>query len=94
MTAILPTKELTNRSDKRKFKKDAMKCAAILERINTMFIWEIFHANKELTYDEIFIAYNVKWHEAIRELIERRKIEHCLLDILWFEENYKPIQEI
>ena len=94
MDAILPTKDLMNRSEKRKFKKDAMKCVGVLERINTAFVWEVFNAPKRLTYNEIYEAYNVKWCEAIKDLIETRKIKHCLIDILWFSENYKPNQTI
>jgi len=88
--AIIPLTTLTNRAQKRQFVREATKIAGELEEVNTAFIWYLFHAEKAKTYNEIYLSFLDKWQATVKSLAENKKFNHCAIDVLFFERNYKP----
>ena len=87
--AIIPLTTLTNRAQKRQFVREATKIAGELEVVNTTFIWYLFNAEKERTYNEIYLYFLDKWTETVKHLVANKKFSHCAIDVLFFERNYK-----
>ena len=88
--AIIPITSLNNRSQKRKFIREATKIAGVLEEINTSFIWYIFNAPKGTTYKEIYLHYLIEWQKAVKNLVQNKQFTNCAIDVLFFEREYKP----
>jgi hypothetical protein len=88
--AIIPLTQLTNRQQKRRFKKEAEKIAGKLEEVNTTFIWHLFNAADSMTYKEIYIYYLDQWKKTVESLVNSKQFTHVAIDLLFFEREYKP----
>ena len=87
--AIIPISNLVNRSEKRKFLKDATKVAGKLEEINTSFLWHLFNS-EGITYKKMYLHHLRQWNDAIDAIIKNKKINNIGIDRLFFEREYKP----
>jgi len=90
MSAIFPVNNLINRSEKRKYKIQALKVAPVLEEINTGFIWHIFNADPSMHYNEIYKHYAREWNDTVDRLAATKIFPCVAIDRLFFERNYKP----
>ena len=88
--AIIPISYLNNRSEKRKFTKDALKVVGKLEEVNTSFLWHLFNMEDSKTYKEIYLHFLSEWNRVIDQIIKSKKITQIGIDRLFFEREYKP----
>ena len=87
--AIVPITNLNNRSEKRKFTRDANKVAGKLEEVNTAFLWHLFNT-EGMTYKQMYLHYLKEWNDAVDALVRGKKITNIGIDRLFFEREYKP----
>lgn len=88
--AIFPANQLVNRSQKRRFTKEAMKAAEALEEVNTAFIYSLFNADPKVTYGGIYQNFLKKWVDTVDRLIATGEYKSILIDRNFFENEYKP----
>ena len=93
MDAIVPITDLTNRSQRRKFEKEALSIIEDLEKVNTEFLYHLFDDNDKSSYKELYSKFNGRWHKTITDILKSRKINNLAIDKLWFNNNYKPLME-
>jgi|TARA_R110000782_G_scaffold10513_3_gene32775 hypothetical protein len=87
--AIIPISNLNNRSQKRKFTKEAIKIAGKLEEVNTAFLWHLFNTEGK-SYREMYLHYLKEWNDTVDALVIGKKINNLAIDRLFFERQYKP----
>ena len=88
--AIFPITQLTNRSQKRAFTREAMKAAEALEEVNTAFTYSLFNADPKVTYGGLYHNFLQKWLDTVDKLISTGEYKNILIDRNFFENEYKP----
>lgn len=89
-SAIQPLTDLTNRKQKNKFQKEALRVVNHLEEINTSFLYELFNEDTVKSYGDLFQTYNQQWAAKVQEICTKTNIRHIGIDSKWFERNYQP----
>jgi hypothetical protein len=90
MDAIVATKDLRNRQDRRKFIREAQNIVEDLELVNTSFLHELFDDKCQDDYKTIYNRWLDQWQETISILIKTHKFTSCAIDRMWFSNNYQP----
>ena len=90
---VTPSYFINNRSDKRAFKKDAIRTAEFLQWIIDDFITALFDPTvpKSVMYETIYLHYLDIWNDTIRHLKNvRPKLKFVNINPNFFAENYAP----
>lgn len=90
MDAIVPLIDMNNRSNRRKFVREASNIVEDLEKVNASFIHEIFDEGNPGSYESIYIRHLNEWQNIISILIKSHKFTSCAIDRMWFSNNYQP----
>jgi hypothetical protein len=89
MEAIVPIINMNNRSNRRKFIREAQNIVEDLEFVNASFIHELFDESNPGSYQSIYSKYLNQWQEVISMLIKSHKFTSCAIDRMWFANNYQ-----
>lgn len=81
---------MNNRSNRRKFIREAQNIVEDLELVNASFIHELFDDSNPGSYQSIYLKYLNRWQEVIAVLIKSHKFTSCAIDRMWFSNNYQP----
>jgi hypothetical protein len=89
MNAIVPLINMNNRSNRRKFVREASNIVEDLELVNASFLHELFDESFPGSYESIYLKYLNQWQEVISVLIQSHKFKSCAIDRMWFSNNYQ-----
>ena len=90
--AIEPVVKLINRYQRRRYEEEALKVVEELETINTEFLYHLFDDSNKTPYKELYSDFSIRWQDSIKIILKSRKIKYIGIDLLWFSENYKPLE--
>jgi len=89
MDAIIVTQPLINSSRRKKFQNEAISISNKLEEVNTSFLWHLFNAGPEMSYEEIYNHHLSWWKKTVQACYKWFKPQTCVINELFFELNYK-----
>lgn len=89
MDAIVPIVDLSRRSNRRQFIREASNIVEDLEKVNASFLFELFDESNPESYESIYRKYLDQWQEVIAMLIRSHKFTSCAIDRMWFSNNYQ-----
>jgi hypothetical protein len=89
MDAIIPIIDISRRSNRRKFIREASNIVEDLELVNASFIHELFDESNPESYQSIYSKYLNQWQEVISILIKSHKFTSCAIDRMWFSNQYQ-----
>lgn len=91
MPAITPKFRLNNRSDKHKFRNEAIRSAEVLQHIVDDFVDLIFNAPDRFNYTVIYQQFHDRWVSACKHLkIVKPKLKVINIDQNFFAEEFSP----
>jgi hypothetical protein len=90
---ITPRFLINNRADKRKFRKDAIRCGEFLQWIIDEFIETLFDESlpEEIEYKTVYLHYLDIWNKSIDRISELRpQVRNVVIDPDFFARHYSP----
>ena len=90
---VVPNYLINNRSDKRAFRKDAVKATEFLQWVIDDFIEALFDETVPawIVYKTIYTHYLDIWNETIQKLgTLKPKLKNVFVDTEFFAKNYAP----
>ena len=81
-----------NRKHRRLYKKEERLVYYRLYELELFFLEDLF-IDLPISYKELYIHYLDEWHRLTDWMVRMKMFKHTIINIHYFEEQYKPIED-